>query len=1028
MNKLKIYLTACSLAVAPVVGSAAGFTALNNENAVCSPLRILDNITVTGKVANQDGNPIPGVSVVIKGTTAGTITDTEGNFSIDADENGVLIFSCVGYSTKSISIKGNSNLGSIVLVKGDDEQNKLVHTAFKDEKANEILGGVSYVDIENIIDKNYFTYTLDNLYTFVSGYNGNTMWGFDGLECIVDGVPRPLDNVKPDEIESISFLKGAQAVALYGSQGAKGVILVTTKRGKEQDMKISVRANTGVNVDKVYPEYLGAAEYMMYYNQARKNDGLDPLYTDEDIYNTSIGNNPYRYPDVDFYSSDYIRNFSNRTDVTAEINGGSKFARYYSNVSYYNTNSNLRFGEGENLGVDRFSIRGNVDMDFNDFISAAVDANVTMYNNKVYVSNNSNYWAAASTWRPNRVAPFIPVSYINQYSNDAQELIKLEDNIYNGQFLAGSTTDQNNIFADLLYAGKGKESIRQFQFDLRLDFNLSQLLDGLSFHTQASMDYNTAYSTTYTDKYAVYTPEWTNVNGKDEIISLTKINEDQHSGVQNISARYNNRTTAFFAHFDYNKSFGSHTINSMLLANGYQIENSGDYHHVANANLGLDIHYDFDKRYFAAFTAAVPHSAKLEEGSRAGFSPSASLGWNISNESFFNKGFVSNLMLSLSASDLRQDVDITDYYMYLGAYSTGGWVAWGNSGSQPGFQSTSAANPDFGYVHRKELSANLRLGMMNNSLMFDFSAFTNLTTGLIYQPTGSYPSYFSYNGSNFIPNLNFNEDLRHGFDLAINYRKTFGEVKFGVGVNMTYISAKAKKRDDSQYQYDYQKREGTELNAYWGYECLGFFKDEADIANSPNQSSFGATIKPGDLKYKDQNGDNIIDSKDQVNLGEVNGWQLGAPYTMGINLSAGYKGFTLYVLGIAQTGFSSIYNSSYYWPAGDDKYSSNVRNAWTLETAATAEFPRLTTGSANNNRQQSDFWMKKISRFDLTRVQLTYDLPASLFQNNRILSGISVYVSGSNLATISKESEKLILNVGSAAQTRFYNLGVKVNF
>ncbi|MBO4371853.1 MAG: hypothetical protein J5826_02880 [Bacteroidales bacterium] len=642
--------------------------------------------------------------------------------------------------------------------------------------------------------------------------------------------------------------------------------------------------------------------------------------------------------------------------------------------------------------------------------------------------NGLDFWGAAATWRPNRVAPFIPTSYISEYATTAQDLMALEDNIYNGQFLAGSSTDQTNVFADLLYAGKTKSTTRQFQFDLRLDFNLSQLLDGLSFHTQASMDYNTAYNTNFTDQYAVYAPEWTNVNGKDEIINLTKIGENKHSGVQHISARYNNRTTAFFAHFDYNRVFGSHTVNAMLLANGFQIENSGQYHHTANANLGLDIHYDLGKRYFAAFTAAMPYSAKLQEGSRAGFSPSASLGWNISNEDFFNKGFISNLMLSVSASDLSQDIDIDDYYMYLGAYATGGWVSWGNSGSQPGFQSRNADNPDFGYIHRKELSANMRLGMMNNSLTFDFSAFTNLTTGLIYQPSGSFPSYFNYNGSNFIPNLNFNEDLRRGFDLSVNYRKTFGEVKFGAGVNLTYINAKANKRDDSEYQYEYQHREGTNLNTYWGYECLGFFQDENDIANSPDQSSFGAQIKPGDLKYKDQNGDNVIDSKDVVDLQEVNGWQFGAPYAMGINLSASYKGFTLYVLGIGETGFSAVYNGTYYWPAGDDKYSVNVRNAWTPETAATAEIPRLTTGSANNNNQVSDFWMTKISCFDLTRVQLTYDLPSTLFQNNRVLSGVSVYVSGSNLATISKESEKLTLNVGSAAQTRFYNLGVKVNF
>lgn len=995
---------------------------------IVRPMVVETNISVTGKVTTEDGTAMPGVSVSVKGTTAGTITDTEGVFSIDAQDDAVLVFSFVGYKSKSVSVSGSANLGTIVLEK-DVDDNNLVHTAFKDEKAGEILGGVSYVNVQDIIDKNYFTYTLDNLYTFVSGYNGSSMWAYSGVLAIVDGVPRDLDNVKPDEIESITFLKGAQAVALYGSRGAKGAIIVTTKRGKEQDMKISARANTGWNVAKSFPEYLGAAEYMVYYNQARKNDGLDPRYTDEQIYYTSAGTNPYRYPDVNFYSDDYVKKVTNRTDVTAEINGGSKFARYYSNVSYYTTNSNLKFGEGEKLGTDRFSIRGNVDMNFNDYISAAVDANVTMYNSKGYVTNNGSYFQSASTWRPNRIAPFIPVSYINQYATEAQELISVSDNIYEDQFLAGgtSTEDQTNIFADLLYAGKTKQAIRQFQFDLKLDFDLSQLLNGLSFHTQAAVDYNTSYNTSYTNSYAVYIPEWSNVNGKDEIVNLTKINQDKHSGVQNISARYNNRTTALFAHFDYNRIFGNHTLNAMLLANGYQIEETGEYHRTSNANLALDVHYDFGKRYFASFTAAMPYSAKLEEGSRAGFSPSLSLGWNISNEDFFSKGAISNLMLSVSASDLRQDMDIDGYYDYLGKYSVGSYVTWGAAGNQNGFQSKQGANPDFGYVHRKELSANLRLGMLADDLTFDFSAFTSLNSGLVYQPTGKYPSYFSFGGSSFIPNLNYNEDLRQGFDLSVNYRKNFGDVKFAAGINGTYVNVTANKRDDSQYEYEYQYREGTKLNTYWGYENLGYFKDEADIEASPDQSGFGSTVKPGDIKYKDQNGDGIIDRKDVVDLGKVNGWQFGAPYTLGINLSASYKNFTLYVLGIAQTGFYSMYNGSYWYPANEEKYSANVRDTWTPENP-NAKYPRLTTTNGANNYASSDFWLTKISRFDLTRVQLTYDLPETLFQGISFISGVSVYVSGSNLATISKEREKLNLNIGADPQTRFYNLGVKINF
>lgn len=198
MNKLKIYLTACTLAAVNTGAFALDATNVGNSAYEASISVVEDNISVTGTVTSQDGTPLPGVSIALKGTTSGTLTDPNGKFSIDAPEDGVLVFSMIGYATKQISINGNNNLGTVVLEK-DDSDNRIVHTAFKDEKANEILGGVSYFYVEDVMDKNYFTNSLDNLYTFVSGYNGNTVWGYGAL-VLVDGIPRDLNNVKPDEI------------------------------------------------------------------------------------------------------------------------------------------------------------------------------------------------------------------------------------------------------------------------------------------------------------------------------------------------------------------------------------------------------------------------------------------------------------------------------------------------------------------------------------------------------------------------------------------------------------------------------------------------------------------------------------------------------------------------------------------------------------------------------------------------------------------------------------------------------------
>jgi len=290
------------------------------------------------------------------------------------------------------------------------------------------------------------------------------------------------------------------------------------------------------------------------------------------------------------------------------------------------------------------------------------------------------------------------------------------------------------------------------------------------------------------------------------------------------------------------------------------------------------------------------------------------------------------------------------------------------------------------------------------------------------------PSYFTSwhigEQTGFVHNLNYNVDSRTGFDLAVNYKKNFGEFGFQAGLNLTHYTTNASKRDDTNYADAYQHRQGKPIDTVWGYECLGFFQDQADIDNSPTQTLSG-NVKPGDLKYKDQNGDGVIDTKDQVDLGK-GGWY-GSPTTLGVNLTFKYKNFTLFVLGVGGFGGHAMKSNSYWWIDQEDKYSAAVRGRWTPETAATASYPRLTTQSGANNNTNSDFWIYSTSRFDLAKVQLTYDFPKSIF-GDCFVKGLSIYASGNSLLTLAKERKLLEMNVGSAPQTRFYNLGVKVQF
>ena len=253
--------------------------------------------------------------------------------------------------------------------------------------------------------------------------------------------------------------------------------------------------------------------------------------------------------------------------------------------------------------------------------------------------------------------------------------------------------------------------------------------------------------------------------------------------------------------------------------------------------------------------------------------------------------------------------------------------------------------------------------------------------------------------------------------------KHIGEVDLSLGLAATYVKTEATRRDE-YYDDAYRYRKGHAIDGVWGLQNEGFFKDAADVAGSPEQK-FGGAVKPGDIKYKDQNGDNIIDEKDEVFLGK-GGWY-GAPLTTGVNITLKYKNFSFFALGTGSFGAVGMKNSSYFWVSGDTKYSEVVRDRWTEATKETATYPRLTTTSATNNFRSSDFWLIKTDRFNLAKVQITYDFPKKMLQNF-VVHEISTYISGSNLLTLSKERKLLELSTTGAPQTRFYNIGFKLVF
>lgn len=908
-----------------------------------------------------------------------------------------------------------------------------INVAFRKSDVRDVIVPVSKVNVSELMEKNYNTYSLDNMQALTAGYNGQ-LWNQGEALVLIDGVPRDANNVLPTEIEDITFLKGASAVVLYGSRASKGVILITTKRGSIAPLKISARANYTMDVAKSFPTYLDGAEYMTLYNQALVNDGLSPKFTDEQIYNTAAGTNPYRYPNQQFYTSDYLNKTKSRYDVTAEFQGGGKFAQFYTNVSYYRQGDFINFGEGKNNYTDRLNVRGNIDLQLSDWASGWVNANATYYNQH---GSNSNFWSAASTLRPNRVAPFIPVSFIDPLDVNSLNLIQNTRNIIHnpaglpaGDYFLGATQeDQSNAFADMYSAGYNTWTSRQFQFDAGVKFDLKSILKGLSFKTNFAVDYKTSYSTSLNDQYATFGVNWTQIDGYDVIGSLTQYGQDKHTGTLNASKSAEQQTIAWNGQFDYVNSWGDHNLHATLVANGYQQTISGEYHRVSNANLGLQASYNFAHKYYVDLAANAVHSAKLPEGNRNAISPSVTLGWRLTSEDFMkDMDWLDDLRLTAGYTVLNQDLDIAEYFMYKDIFTaTGTWWGWSDANNSiQTSDSQRGGNDELSFVKRKEFNVGLNGALLKNKLTFSVNYFNTTVDGLLAQPDYIYPSYMHtyWPVSTFVPYINYGKNRRQGIDFAIAYNDKAGDFEWGVQAFGQTTTSK-NLRVAENVEFEYQRSEGKATDAIWGLECLGYYNSQEEIDNAEAKSSFG-TVMPGDLKYKDQNGDGIIDSKDQVVLGR---W--GAKFTGGLNLTLKYRNFTLFAMLTGQFGGNAIKNDTYNWVYGERKYSDVVRGAWTAEKFKNGEmisYPRLTTQSPDNNFRTSDYWMYKTDRLDLARVQITYDFSKSLFGPKSIVKGLQIYANGNSLLTIAGERDQMERNVDSSPQTRSFTLGAKVEF
>jgi TonB-linked SusC/RagA family outer membrane protein len=981
-------------------------TAQRNENEKTA------NRTIESVVTDEAGNPVKGAVIYGNEGTVIARTDASGKFTIIVRQQSDLFIESDGY--QSVLLKsGEAAFARSVTIKADPlyyTERDIINVGFNKLKRGDIVNAVSVLFAEDILQYDNNQSVTDAILGRVPGMmsNGN-MRGIGAPLVIVDGLPRDISHLRMSEVDQITFLKDINSSILYGSDAVNGVIHITTKRGQAYKNQVNVTGFYGMAKPIALPKYLSSSEYMSLNNEARINDGLDAIYSQTDITNFASGSK-YRYPSVDYYSNEYIKSVKPFWSAISELSGGTDNAQYYANLGWDQQGSLLNFGAGEKGKDNRFNLRGNVDIKINNFIKSSLDAVAVIGN--VSGPVGTNYWTEAATLKPHLFVPLLPIDMIDPANED---LIARKNDV-NGMYLLGGTSSfLTNPIANGFSGGRNEDIRRNFSIDNRIDFDLQRFVKGLGFHTSISMDLFTSFSQSVSNQYSVYEPQWNEAGN--QINSLVRRGNDVRSGTQGIGNSYYERRFGGYGMFDYDRIFGSHQVTGNLLLFGNMYNFQGNFQGFKNVNLGMHLGYRYKQKYLFDFSSNYANSIKLPKETRRAFSPSLGISWVISKEDLLSSvSAIDFLKLRVSAGINNSDREIAGFYYWENVYFDGGQYYWFDGTHRNMITYSSyGGNPDLGWEKRMELNFGFEGVFFNKALVVDANIFTSQYSDQVTRPTSAYPSFYN----NFLPYMNFDNDAYRGAEMGLTINRKIGNLRVELGANMLYAATEVLKKDEI-YANDYQYRTGRPTDALFGLVADGFFRDYNDINSSPLQL-FG-TVKPGDIKYVDQNNDGNIDSNDEIQIGRYQ-----SPFSYGLNLKVSYRNFTFLAMGYGSVGSDASRNGNYYWVDGDDKYSEVVLGRWTETNTATATFPRLSSTGNNNNFRNSTFWLYKNNYFKMNRMQVTYQMPAHISRMFG-MKNLNVFADGSALFTISKVNIYRDLSVGAEPYYRTFSLGAKTIF
>lgn len=975
-------------------------------------------------VADEDGRPIPHATVTTSEGSFSIKTAEDGSFVAPAPDHSKALIEAPGYEDEIIVIQNHAFPKEIILKKavlygGGD---MVALPAGIQNPKRSIVGAVSSIKGEalsaypDVMLSNMLQGKLLGLSASMNAgglannpstlsVRGNQRGGNNMMVVIVDGMERSLDDLIPEEIESIEVLKDATAKILYGPRAANGVLLITTKHGEKLKRVIRTSVESGYGLVTRTPKYLNSYDYAILYNQARQRNGLAPLYSAADIdgYKNNTGANDFRYPDVDF--SDYFLNdYNNYHRITTRFSGGDEKTQYAFIAGYTGTNGLEKVGIKPQY--NRLNLRGNLDIKVSDIISGFIGLAGQFDLTKRGPINYGAVYNAVSGTRPNEYPLIIGKEIMPPDSLGIPAL-------------GASLEHPENLYGMLTYGGYAKDQNVNGQTNFGLKFDLSNYVKGLSakayytfdnsFYGQESL--NTTAST-YMRRY------FRNEQGRDSLIlvQLTRTNINDELILSNT---FNRSSRGVITNLNYNNQVGQHALNIDFSNLYLKQEITGADQDVKTANHVLRGNYGYNNRYIIEGSLSYMGSSKFMEGKRYQLFYAGGLAWIMSEESFFNADKINFLKVKASAGLLGYDGS-TEYHLFQNRWFNNGGYRF-NNGNNPGkIQYNMIGNPDLDWEKSRQINVGFETMTFDRRFFVEANYFNELSFDQIQKVNQLYSS--TYGG--LFPSMNWGKVANQGVEVELRWSdRTMGGLEFAFGGNLLYSKNKILQTDEVNYPYDYLKMTTKPSDAMFGYVTEGIFGKNADLEGHAPQV-FGP-YGNGDIAYKDLNNDGIINELDRKMLGNA------LPrVVLGLDLNLKYKRWELYALGTANFGVHAWLNNSYYWISGEGKYSVKALEYYHETNNPTGIYPSLTTTTGSNNLINSDMWMENSGFFRLKNVELScviFERATSSFTKS-----VKLFSRGANLLVLSKikDLDPEALNAGVSNYPILRNItgGVSMSF